>query len=150
LTTFFVDTSSLAKRYVNEVGSTWVRNWTQPSADHVIVISELTTVEMISLLTRRVQEGTLAAAVETTLRSTFLLHVEKEYLPVPLEPPVLALARSLIPRHLLRALDAIQLASALKAVNTLSETMVFVSGDKLLLTAAATEGFATDDPNLHP
>ncbi|MHB8627011.1 MAG: type II toxin-antitoxin system VapC family toxin [Aggregatilineales bacterium] len=150
MTTFFVDTSTLAKRYVNEVGSRWVRSWTFPAAGHVIVISALATVEMVSLLTRRVQDGSLTASAESPLRSTFLLHVEKEYLPVLLDWPVLTSAQRLIPRHMLRALDAIQLASALDAVSKLSEPMTFVCADNRLLAAAAAEGFSTDNPLLHP
>jgi len=108
------------------------------------VISALTTVEMISLLTRRAREGSLSPSVQATLQSTFLLHIEKEYL------PVLTLAQTLIPRHFLRTLDAIQLASALDAVKTLGEKPVFVCSDNHLLTAAAAEGFAIDNPLLHP
>jgi len=150
LTSFFVDTSTLAKRYVNEVGSNWVRGWMHPSAGHVVVISALATVELVSLLTRRVQDGSLSASAEPTLTSTFQLHIEKEYLPVLLDWPVLTSAQRLIPRHMLRALDAIPLASALEAVSTLGEAMTFVCADNRLLAAATAEGFSTDNPLLHP
>ena len=150
MSTFFVDTSSLAKRYVNEVGSTWMRSWTLPAAGNVIVISDLTTVEMSSLLARRVREGTLAAAVESILSSTFFLNVEHEYLSIALDTSVLASAQLLVRKHALRALDGLQLASALKAVSLLKESMTFVCGDGKLSAAAAAEGFLTDDPNLHP
>jgi len=52
--------------------------------------------------------------------------------------------------HPLRALDVIQLGCAIRARTAVGEPVTFVSGDKSLLTAAATEGFAIDDPNAHP
>jgi predicted nucleic acid-binding protein len=48
---------------------------------------------------------------------------------IALDEPVLASARNLASKHALRALDAIQLACALRAVALLSEPMTFVSGD---------------------
>ena len=52
--------------------------------------------------------------------------------------------------HGLKALDAIQLGSAIHAHEILGEDLTFVSADKELLAAAAAEGFATDNPNDHP
>jgi hypothetical protein len=47
-------------------------------------------------------------------------------------------------------LDAIQLACAIQAQKLLMVKMTFVSADNNLLSAALSEGFATDNPNLHP
>src|SRR2546421_104043 len=58
LRTLFIDTSALAKRYLSEVGSTWVRSVTAPAAGHVVIIAGVTVVEMFSLLARRGREGT--------------------------------------------------------------------------------------------
>jgi predicted nucleic acid-binding protein len=150
LTVFFVDTSALAKRYVSEVGSTWVRGWTMPAAGHVIVISDLTTVELIAVLARQVRDGKLPVANEAILSSTFLLDVEREYLPIALNEPVLSTARLMVRKHGLRTLDGLQLACALRAVAVLGESLTFVCADNNLLAAAATEGFSTDNPLAHP
>jgi hypothetical protein len=57
----------------------------------------------------------------------------------------------------LRALDALQLASAFVSQQLLSErtsasgdAVVFVSADSRLLAIAAPEGFAVENPILHP
>jgi predicted nucleic acid-binding protein len=150
LSTFFVDTSSLAKRYIPEVGSTWVISWAIPSAGNIIVLAHLTSVEMFSLPARRQREGTLAAANVATLRNNFLLHTEKEYLVYPQDNAVVARARGLTMRYPLRALDAIQLASAGEASTALNEAMTFISADNNLLSAAAIEGFIIDNPLAHP
>jgi len=87
LSTLFADTSALAKRYLSEVGSAWVRNVTAPAAGHVVIIAGVIVVEMYSLLARRGRDGTLAAANITLLGNAFLLHAEHEYLVVPRGSP---------------------------------------------------------------
>ena len=150
MSTFFVDTSALGRRYLPEIGSAWVRSWIAPTAGHVIIISDLTPVEMFSVLARRQRERSISPSDVTAAQNDMLLHVEKEYLSVPLESDVLVQARRLVSQHVLRTLDAIQLSCALKALTTLGEKMTFVSADKNLLIAAAAEGFTTDNPSLHP
>ncbi len=150
MTTYYVDTSTLAKRYVQEIGTVWVRSWTGRLAGHVIVISDLTTVEMFSLLNRHVTEKKLIASRAIRLGNGFLLDVEAEYLAVPLDAPVLATARTLVGKYPLRTLDAIQLACAMRASALLAEPMTFVCADTRLLSAATGEGFATDNPLAHP
>ncbi len=147
---FFVDTSALAKRYITEIGSVWVLSWILPATGNVIVISEIAFVEMNSLLRRRVSNHTLNAATLTTLQHNFVQHFKQEYLVSYLETHIIEEAATLVDKHNLRTLDAIQLASAVQAVKYLNEPMTFVSADRNLLAAAANEGFATDDPNLYP
>ncbi len=79
-----------------------------------------------------------------------MIHLEREYLAVPLDASVLVTARQLVGKYPLRTLDAIQLACALRAVTLLSEPMTFVCADARLLSAAGGEGFATDNPLAHP
>jgi predicted nucleic acid-binding protein len=150
LTTFFVDTSALAKRYLTETGTRWTRRQIRPSAGNIVVVSELTTIGMFSLLARRVRENTISLTYSARVRTTFLRHMSREYLTIVLSEPVLLQARNLVSKYPLRSLDAIQLACVQDAVSTLNEPMTFVSGDTNLLAAAASEGFATDNPNLHP
>lgn len=143
MSAFFVDTSALAKRYLVEIGTTWTRSWTKSAAGNVIIIAELTSVEMFSLLNRRLREGSLTPSSMNRLQQLFLGHLQFEYLVVFSFSQIHVLARDLVNRYPLRALDAIQLASAVHAVSLLATPMTFVS-------AAAAEGFITDDPNLHP
>ena len=150
MSTFFVDTGALVKRYIAEIGSPWVLTWIEPTAGNVTVISELATVEIFSSLSRRGREGLLSPKDLQVLQSDFLVHVETEYLTVPLDLMVLAQARTLVNKHPLRALDAVQLACALRATSVLNEPMSFISGDNNLLKVAAAEGFTTDNPNAYP
>jgi uncharacterized protein len=149
LNIYFVDTSALAKRYVPEVGTQWVLSWILPQTGNVIIVSELASVEMFSLLKRREREGTLLPAQSQILQANFLLHHEQEFLTVPLETAVLTTARDLVTTYRLRTLDAIQLACALQAVSILGVAMTFISADNNLLAAARAENLATDNPNDH-
>jgi predicted nucleic acid-binding protein len=149
LSNYFVDTSALAKRYLVETGTNWIRDWTKASAGNVVIISEMTTIEMFSLLNRRVRENSISLQEMTRLQRAFLGHVSFEYLVVLSESPINILARNLVNKHPLRTLDAIQLASAIYARETLGESMTFVCADNQLLQFASVEGFSVDNPNLH-
>lgn len=115
-----------------------------------MLITELTTVEMYSLLARHAREGSLAMDNATMLGHAFLLHTEHEYLVLPLDGQVLAQARILVGQYPLRTLDALQLACAQRAGTILGEAISFISSDRTLLAAASAEGLATDDPLAHP
>ena len=150
MSAFFGDTSALAKRYLDEAGSLWVLDWILPNSGHLVIVSDLAIVEMLSLLARRLREGKLSPSNQAILEANFLLHIETEYLVVPIDRGLLTLAGELVKRRPLRALDAIQLASALAAIRTLNTPLTFISADKNLLAAASAEGFGIDDPTAHP
>ncbi len=53
MASYFFDTSALAKRYIEESGSEWVSAICEKSTLHLIFISEITEVELVSALIRR-------------------------------------------------------------------------------------------------
>jgi predicted nucleic acid-binding protein len=150
VTIFFADTSAVAKRYVTEIGSAWVRSWIEPGLGHLVVISDLTKVEMVSMLVRRRREGAITGGDFTLLQNAFLLHVDTQYLAISIQQEVLARARHLLDVHTLRSLDAIQLACALKIAGLFNQPVTVATADQNLLAAARAEGLAAEDPNLHP
>jgi predicted nucleic acid-binding protein len=66
----------------------------------------------------------------------------------PITPAVLAEAVRLVDRYVLRALDSIQLATAIlsREGSQGSRQVLFVSSDKRLVVAAAAEGLSTWNP----
>lgn len=150
MTAYFLDTSALAKRYINETGSNWISNFVHPSSGNIVTICDLTPIELFSLIERRLREKRLELATATTLKIGFLKHYQNEYISVILEQPILIQARNLVTQYPLRPPDAIQLACALEATRTLQMPITFLCADNDLLSAAVTEGFAVDNPNLHP
>lgn len=147
MSNYYLDTSALAKRYLTETGSLWIRTLVDPMAGNVIIASDLSGVEFFSTLARRERAGELTPANVYILQSRFLADFEREYVSVSLESAVLRRARNLVNLYPLRSLDALQLASAIEAVNVLGEPMTFVRADKHLLTAAANDGFNIENPN---
>jgi uncharacterized protein len=149
VTEYFLDTSALAKRYINETGSNWIRNLVNPSSGNILTICDLTPIELFSLIERRLREKRLDSVTAATLQTGFLKHYQNEYLSVILEQPILIQARNLVTKYPLRPPDAIQLACALEATNSLGVPITFLCADNDLLSAAVAEGFAVDNPNLH-
>ncbi len=147
---FFADTSAIVKQYLQEVGSAWVRTWASRSSGNVVILSRLTAVEFVSALARRQRQGNLSTADFIALRGAFLSDMDQFYITVHLEESVLIRARGLVSLYSLRALDALQLASALEGIHILGEPLTFITADIDLLKAATAEGLLTDDPNAHP
>jgi uncharacterized protein len=150
LSVFFVYTSALAKRYLNEIGSTWVRGWIRASTHNEIIIAESALVEMLALLSRRKREKSVTTARFARIKIAFQGHVKQDYLVIDMRSSVIMRASELVEKHPLRTLDALQLACALEAQNLLNVPVTFVSADNNLLNMAANEGFQTDNPNIHP
>lgn len=147
LTTYFVDTSALIKRYLREDGSVWISEILERSSQNVIIISELAVVEAYSVITRLRHQRTLSAVRAETAKQNLLLHVADEYLVVPIDSLIMEQARGKVEKHHLRALDAIQLACAVNARDTSPSDVIVLSADNRLLEAAVDEGFHVENPN---
>lgn len=153
-TTYYLDTSALGKRYVNEIGSTWTRALTTPAAGHAIVTARITMAEIYSVLARRKREGSVPTAACIVAAQAFALHSVTEYQFIEMDMTIISEARDLLDRYPLRAYDAVQLGSAIVANHALIlhklPPLIFVSADDRLIQAALAEGLATENPNLHP
>jgi predicted nucleic acid-binding protein len=149
-----VDTSALVKRYVDEVGSDWLRALAAPDQNALLFISRMTIVEVISAFARRLREGSLDREEFVAAKAAFRGDCLDEYQVMPPTLTVVNLACALLERHLLRAYDATHLATALGAQQFLSSqshlSLTFLSADDRLNRAAAAEGLAVDNPNQHP
>ncbi|MEP6988679.1 MAG: type II toxin-antitoxin system VapC family toxin [Chloroflexota bacterium] len=150
MTTYFLDTSALAKYFLPEIGTYWLRQLLRPSVGHILIVADTTPLEMLSVLKRKQRAGRASVATVAAIRNNFLKHFEHLYLSVALDANRLKDAERGVMQYDLRTLDAIQLACALYARSLLSEPITFLSSDQDLLAAARAEGFGIDDPNLHP
>ena len=148
-----MDSSAIAKRYVKEVGSIWVRSLCIPGAGNIIGIIRITVVEVASAIARKYRGGTITEHERNRALAMFLADCRRQYRIWEVEPALIALAVQLTQRHPLRGYDAVQLAAAILInrsllANQLSP-LIFVSADNRLCTAAAAEGLTSDNPNLH-
>lgn len=120
----YIDTSALAKRYIDEAGSedfdAFLGRW--PRA----LISRLTVVEFRCLLQRRRRAGEIDEAYERAARHDFADDVQSGYFEVePLADRHAIVAHDLIDQlsgHTLRTLDALHLAIAHSAGVTVLAT----------------------------
>ncbi len=134
----FLDASALVKNYVDEPGRDVVRQLLDRGG---LAISRLTEIEVVSALMLRVRHGSLAA--EGYPRALQALRADLAELEVvELLPDVTALAVNLLERHVLRAGDAVQLASCLALRERTGGAMSFLAFDRRLNDAAAGEGLA--------
>ena len=61
MTTYYLDTNALVKRYVDETGSPWLRALLDAAPCPSVVLVRLVVVELTSALIRRVREGVVSA-----------------------------------------------------------------------------------------
>lgn len=139
MSTAYLDTSALAKWYLNEPRSEEVEAWLdrQPS----VAICTLTLVEMRSLLARRRRAGDLDAKTEARVLSTMEDDVRRGHLVChPLHDRSVVASAGLfaqVPDQPLRTLDALHLAVARDIGAEL-----FATADRVQAAAAEALGLA--------
>nr|MBP8297457.1 type II toxin-antitoxin system VapC family toxin [Burkholderiales bacterium] len=106
----FLDTSALAKRYIDEQGSDKVKALCQ-QAD-TLVVSVICLPELISAASRLVREKRLARAAYRQLKGDAVADLEDADV-CQITSEVLVSVVALLESHPLRALDAIHVACAL-------------------------------------
>ena len=138
----FLDSSTLAKRYVQEPGTDVVLDLMGRA--EFLSASRLTWVEVTSAITRAARDGSLHNADECTraLDDDFSVVIDI----IEVTANVIADARRLVRRHGLRAGDAVQLASLQAATLRYGKPVRFVCSDRRLVATAREEGAETVDP----
>ena len=148
---WFLDTSAVVKRYVDEAGSAWIHGIT---ASEMIIVSRITWVEVLSAFSRLKREGKIDPGDILTAIQVFQYDWETLYRIVEIDLSVIGNAGQLVQKYPLRAYDSVQLASALGLYIFFSQAdpkmFTFVSADNRLINAARAEGMPTDNPNNHP
>jgi predicted nucleic acid-binding protein len=142
---FFLDTSTVVKRYVQELGTAWVHALAAPARRHSLFIVRIT----LAAITRREVGGSITPQDAATAAADFQLDFARQYRIVEVSAGLVAQAATLARKHALRGYDAVQLAAALE-IHASDPSLILLSADAELNAAAAAEGLAVDDPNLHP
>jgi len=134
----YLDTSALAKWYLNEQGSEAFVVFLQDL--DVAVISSLTVTEMRSLFSRRRRMGDLSVELENQLFAAFLEDIDRGWLQrYPLDDARFSEATNLIARHPvqpLRSLDALHLTVAAHA-----GIAILATADAVMAAAGLSMGF---------
>jgi len=134
----YLDTSALAKWYLNEQGSDVFVDFLQGL--DVAVISSLTVTEMRSLFSRRRRMGDVSVELENQLFAAFLEDIDRGWLQrYPLDDARYSEATNLIaryPEHSLRSLDALHLTVAAQA-----GIPILATADAVMAAAGLSMGF---------
>jgi predicted nucleic acid-binding protein len=120
-------------------------------ADKALLVSVLAALEVRSAVRRREALGDISPNDAQQVIHTLLLETGR-LVELPITAPIVAQANSIIDTHRLKALDAVQLASAIVVSQSLSapQDLGFVTSDKRLAEAAQKENLATWNPELSP
>ena len=124
------------KRYVSEAGGDRVRRWLVSGTP---ATSRLSEVEVASALIRRWGEGAFDALERDRALSALASDLTALTV-VEIVPAVADSARRLLLRHVLRAGDALHLASCLYLREAVGQAVAFAAFDERLGDAAAKEG----------
>ena len=146
---FFLDTSTVLKRYVQETGTAWVQAPAAPTVRHSPFVVRITLAETVAAITRRERGGSITPQDAATAVADFQLDFARQYRVVEVSAGLVAQAATLARRHALRGYDAVQLVAALE-IHATDSSLTLLSADAELNTAATAEGLAVEDPNSHP
>jgi uncharacterized protein len=131
-----VDSSSFAKRYVREVGSDKLCRFLESAAELAFCV--ILVPEIVSGLNRRLRERRLTNADYRAAKKQLLDDVRDATI-LQITPSVVSRSVKLLENHVLRALDALHVASALEW-----QADVFVTSDKRQYKAAISSGLRAE------
>ncbi|HKQ53050.1 MAG TPA: type II toxin-antitoxin system VapC family toxin [Pyrinomonadaceae bacterium] len=150
---YFLDSSAIVKRYVEEAGTDWVIGITSPEKDDSIYVARITGAEVVSAIARRGRGGDISQDDVTRAMADFRHDFALAYHVLEITAALITRAMSLAESHALRGYDAVQLAAVLEVNDRCLDLAIpaptLVSADKALNAAAEAEGLTVDDPNVH-
>jgi predicted nucleic acid-binding protein len=146
---FFLDTSTVLKRYVQETGTAWVQALAAPAVRHSLFVVRITLAETVAAITRRERGGSISPQDAATALADFQLDFAGQYRVVEVSAGLVTQAATLARRHALRGYDAVQLAAVLE-IHATDPSLTLLSADAELNAAALAEGLTVEDPSLHP
>ena len=151
---YYLDSSALLKRYVNEVGTPWIQSLFDPALANRLAVAMICGAEIVAAVSRRLKGGGIPAVEGARMIQQFRSDFQSELELVEITLPVIQVAMDFAERHGLRGYDAVQLAaaSALRDASTARGIgdVVFVSSDLELNAAAMSNGLLVENPLSHP
>jgi uncharacterized protein len=151
---FIFDASGVVKRYLQGIGTRWVRGLADPAASNELFLTRITRVEVTAAVARRAIVGTQLASTVASVLVQFRQDASHQYNILEITPALLTDAERLTELHGLRGFDAVQLAASLELHRQRQiaglANITLISADQELNAAAIAEGLLVDDPNTHP
>lgn len=151
---YYLDTSSLLKRYKSETGSDNIDDLFAQIhfTRQKIFTSSFTSVEIVSASQRLLKVKKIARDSYRKILLSFISDIDPYIQFVPISNDIIVIAMWIVDRYSLRPGDALQLACMLHIrdiVKTNQEEITFIASDKSLCSAAVREKITTFDPTLY-
>jgi predicted nucleic acid-binding protein len=140
----YLDTSSLVKLYVEEIGSPEVRAWIDQAT--AVATSRIAYAEARAAFARKAREASLQNETHAHIIADFERDWENYFI-IEISEGIVRLAGALAEHHGLRGFDALHLASALSLRGKTKLPVAFSCFDKALSQAAEVEGLLVEWPN---
>ena len=83
MSTYFLDTSTVVKRYAQETGTAWVQALAAPAAGHSLFVVRLTLAETVVAITRQERGRIMSAQAAATALANFQHDFARQYTPHP-------------------------------------------------------------------
>lgn len=131
-----VDSSSLAKRYVQEFGSEKLDHLLQNASE--LALCTILIPEIVSALNRRVREGALDLKDYRSVKKQMLYDVRDAVI-LQITPSIISKSVRLLENNVLRAMDSLHVACAMEW-----EADLFVTSDRRQFIAAQNAGLRTE------
>ncbi len=151
---YYLDTSAIVKRYVNELGTLWVLSLTEYAARNVLYTVRVAGPELVAALARKVRTGDVSRPAAERAGDSFRQDWRVQYQIVDVTDGLATRAMNLAEKHGLRGYDAVHLAAALEVHDERQASQLpgitFVSADVAQLQAATREGLVADNPSNYP
>lgn len=148
---FFLDSSALVKRYVNEIGSSWIQEITRLAANHTLFTANITKVEVFSAFARLKREVRIDQNDLQSVIRLFQTDWNNQYHIVEMDGQIIEEACQLVQKYPIRAYDSVQLASAIVLFSYFqqasSTNFTFVTADTRLQEIARMTGLDVINPN---
>ncbi|TVQ60142.1 MAG: PIN domain-containing protein [Spirulina sp. DLM2.Bin59] len=151
MSVYFLDSSALVKRYINETGSAWVLDLFDSTVEHEFFVAAITAVEIVAAITRRARSGSIATADAALVFNQLRSDLHADYQVIEITEGIISSAMALAETQGLRGYDAVQLAAGC-AINEICvasglSPIIFVSADAELNLSAVNEGLLIENPN---
>lgn len=135
---YFLDTSALLKKYLEEEGSQHIRDLIGEA--EAVILSLITEVELTSALERAKRGNRLTSPDYRQATRDWEKDLNKtKFIKISIDQKVIHYARRFVKQHRLHPADSIQLASAVMVSKKFGDNVSFVCSDQPLLDAAHLE-----------
>jgi predicted nucleic acid-binding protein len=159
MTSYYLDSSVLAKLYIAEPGSQWMLTlfnavgMNNKPVNH-LAFSKIGIVEVAAAISKRMRMQQITPEKRDHVFRSFLADCNTRFKLLGLTDQIIYLAAELTQRSALRGYDAVHLAAALVLNQQLNAArlpeLIFISADHLQCQVAIAEGLSTENPSQYP